>query len=108
MYKPVYKELAKNTYSGYDQPSFIGNLDSQKDKQKDNRKSLETLPLGNEKDQLSPTGLEWAGVDLNHRHTDFQSVALPTELPARELKFSKKKLYCKQIKPDFYRILYNR
>jgi hypothetical protein len=27
---------------------------------------------------------QWAGVDLNHRHTDFQSVALPTELPARK------------------------
>ena len=26
---------------------------------------------------------EWAGADLNRRHTDFQSVALPTELPAR-------------------------
>jgi hypothetical protein len=25
---------------------------------------------------------EWAGADLNRRHTDFQSVALPTELPA--------------------------
>ena len=25
----------------------------------------------------------WAGADLNRRHTDFQSVALPTELPAR-------------------------
>ena len=24
----------------------------------------------------------WAGADLNRRHTDFQSVALPTELPA--------------------------
>ncbi len=25
---------------------------------------------------------QWAGADLNRRHTDFQSVALPTELPA--------------------------
>ena len=24
---------------------------------------------------------DWSGVELNHRHTDFQSVALPTELP---------------------------
>ena len=31
-----------------------------------------------------PRTYEWAGVDLNHRHTDFQSVALPTELPARQ------------------------
>jgi hypothetical protein len=27
---------------------------------------------------------EWAGAELNRRHTDFQSVALPTELPARQ------------------------
>jgi hypothetical protein len=35
-------------------------------------------------DPLSPKkGLkQWAGADLNRRHTDFQSVALPTELPA--------------------------
>jgi hypothetical protein len=33
---------------------------------------------------------EWAGVDLNHRHTDFQSVALPTELPARKNQFPAK------------------
>ena len=26
--------------------------------------------------------MKWAGADLNRRHTDFQSVALPTELPA--------------------------
>ena len=26
---------------------------------------------------------KWAGADLNRRHTDFQSVALPTELPAQ-------------------------
>ncbi len=26
---------------------------------------------------------EWVGADLNRRHTDFQSVALPTELPTR-------------------------
>lgn len=24
---------------------------------------------------------QWVGADLNRRHTDFQSVALPTELP---------------------------
>jgi hypothetical protein len=26
------------------------------------------------------------GAELNHRHTDFQSVALPTELPGRTLR----------------------
>jgi hypothetical protein len=30
---------------------------------------------------LSLSDNEWAGADLNRRHTDFQSVALPTELP---------------------------
>ena len=28
---------------------------------------------------------EWSGAGSNRRHTDFQSVALPTELPDREL-----------------------
>lgn len=27
---------------------------------------------------------KWAGRELNPRHRDFQSLALPTELPARE------------------------
>jgi ketosteroid isomerase-like protein len=27
--------------------------------------------------------LMWPGVELNHRHADFQSAALPTELPGR-------------------------
>src|SRR5205085_2294277 len=27
---------------------------------------------------------EWAGPGLNRRHMDFQSIALPTELPARQ------------------------
>ena len=32
---------------------------------------------------LGPCSIkQWAGADLNRRHTDFQSVALPTELPA--------------------------
>jgi hypothetical protein len=48
---------------------------------------------------------EWAGADLNRRHTDFQSVALPTELPARLLakdKFSKKTLDCKKIQNSIF------
>ena len=27
--------------------------------------------------------MQWAGAELNRRHTDFQSVALPTELPTQ-------------------------
>ena len=30
---------------------------------------------------------QWAGLELNQRHTDFQSVALPTELPARVMSY---------------------
>ncbi len=41
--------------------------------------SSATLGLANPKNRV----FDWAEVDLNHRHTDFQSVALPTELPAR-------------------------
>ena len=29
---------------------------------------------------------EWAGAELNRRHEDFQSSALPTELPAHIMK----------------------
>ena len=29
-----------------------------------------------------PYATHWAEAELNRRHTDFQSVALPTELPA--------------------------
>jgi hypothetical protein len=32
--------------------------------------------------RLTPSFLWWARTELNCRHTDFQSVALPTELPA--------------------------
>ena len=30
---------------------------------------------------------EWSGAGLNRRHTDFQSVALPTELPNQKYRF---------------------
>ncbi len=42
--------------------------------------------LGHEKELMSSSVNQWAGADLNRRHTDFQSVALPTELPARKHK----------------------
>jgi hypothetical protein len=40
---------------------------------------------------LKKPSYEWAGADSNRRHTDFQSVALPTELPARQEQFLKLK-----------------
>ncbi len=47
-------------------------FDSPKKREPKARKSLALISLR-----------EWAEADLNRRHTDFQSVALPTELPAR-------------------------
>jgi hypothetical protein len=45
-------------------------------------------------------------VELNHRHTDFQSVALPPELPTRQPKnkpeFTKTFANCNKNKPFFY------
>jgi hypothetical protein len=49
---------------------------------------------GSDKDSLSLNGIEWAGVELNHRHTDFQSVALPAELPT--LKVKVRLIYCQK------------
>jgi hypothetical protein len=43
-----------------------------------------TVDEYNETDAGSSTGGRWwAGAELNCRHQDFQSCALPTELPAR-------------------------
>ena len=44
---------------------------------------------------------QWAEAELNRRHTDFQSAALPTELPALSFpphKFNKKTSHCKKIR----------
>jgi hypothetical protein len=39
---------------------------------------------------------KWAGAELNRRHTDFQSVALPTELPTRKIdNLPAQEPYCK-------------
>ena len=49
------------------------------------RNCLNNGELATESSCLAALGMEknkWAGADLNRRHTDFQSVALPTELPA--------------------------
>ncbi len=44
----------------------------------------------------------WAEADLNRRHTDFQSVALPTELPARTVSGTpaNRKTHEKSLTPD--------
>jgi hypothetical protein len=43
---------------------------------------IEKPPVGGCKLQK----LKWPGTELNRRHADFQSAALPTELPGRDLK----------------------
>jgi hypothetical protein len=48
---------------------------------------------------------EWAGAELNRRHTDFQSVALPAELPARTMsgktgKLANSRWVCKKKSPQ--------
>ena len=70
-------------YSGFNQSSLIGIESKGENKISNCHKLCETGALGSDKDSLSLNDNEWAGADLNRRHTDFQSVALPTELPAR-------------------------
>ncbi len=36
----------------------------------------------------------WPGAGSNHRHTDFQSAALPTELPGHAKREYSKELFC--------------
>ena len=75
--------LTKNAYSGFNQSSLIGIENKGENKISNCHKLCETEALGSDKDSLSLNDNEWAGAELNRRHTDFQSVALPTELPAR-------------------------
>ena len=83
-YKPAYKKLTKNAYSGFNQSSLVGIENKGENKISNCYKLSEPEALGSDKDSLSLNDTEWAGAELNRRHTDFQSVALPTELPARQ------------------------
>ena len=90
VYQPVYKKLAKNAYSDGRRLSSDGISEGAQTispkQDKGSRKPVQLEGLGTRGQEMSTVGSggkkEWAGVDLNHRHTDFQSVALPTELPA--------------------------
>ena len=39
--------------------------------------------------QMDPDEKWWLGTELNRRHTDFQSAALPTELPSHSKNYEK-------------------
>jgi len=90
--KIAYKKLAKNAY--FDRNQLSSNVTSggaetaPSDQKNDRRKSMHLEGLGTLGQGLSSIDSggkdKWAGADLNRRHTDFQSVALPTELPARQ------------------------
>ena len=92
-YKPAYKKLAKTAYSGCTVLSATDTAQATGaggfNKHNNGSKSRNTADLGSDKTEMSANVIgrktEWAGVESNHRHTDFQSVALPTELPARNL-----------------------
>ena len=60
-------------------------------KKASNRKQLPALELQ-----------QWAGLELNQRHTDFQSVALPAELPALKLLVAKSLSQKPSFRKDAY------
>ncbi len=87
-YKPAYKKLANTAYSGFNLSATIGTNRIKAGGIEKGHISRETGVIGHKKSQLTTNGTgknEWAGADLNRRHTDFQSVALPAELPARNI-----------------------
>ncbi len=55
-YKPAYKKLAKNAYSGWQQSSMIGTQNRGEKQKADFHKSCESGMLGNKKNQMSPSG----------------------------------------------------
>ena len=55
----------------------------------DNSGTIERERLAvNERDSQILTGMWWPGTESNRRHCDFQSHALPTELPGRSERLS--------------------
>jgi hypothetical protein len=89
VYKPVYKELANNAYPDCNQSSSDGTSEGagtgSPEQCPESRKPRQLGGLGTRGQGMSPIvsggKKEWAGVDLNHRHTDFQSVAPASWLP---------------------------
>ncbi len=75
-YKPAYKKLTKNAYSGCQQSSSIG-TQNRKEKQKtDFHKSCEDGMLGNKKSHMSPSGIQRARQDSNLQPSDSKSGTL--------------------------------
>ena len=87
-YKPAYKKLAKNPYFDSHQSSSDGISEGEDAgplvHTGESHKSIHLEGLGTLGQGMSSDGIgckgEWAGVDLNHRHTDFQSVAQKTQV----------------------------
>ncbi len=78
-YKPAYKKLTKNTYSDNNQSSSFDIKRAEKQESVENRKSLETVTLGSESNQLSTPdtgGKNRRRADSNRRITVLQTVAL--------------------------------
>ncbi len=85
-YRPAYRKLTGNGYNGCHRSSL--DVSREKDSPENNsiHKASKYGTLDTEclpKSSGDTKRIEWAEADLNRRHTDFQSVALPTELPAR-------------------------
>jgi len=78
-YKPAYKKLTKNAYSGFNRSSLIDIKQDEKQESIESDKSLESEALGNESNQLSTLGTEKnkrRRADSNRRITVLQTVAL--------------------------------
>jgi hypothetical protein len=57
--------------------------------------------LLNEKRRQFPDAFWWTGRELNPRHMDFQSIALPTELPVRTILRNSEKIESLTIDGNF-------
>jgi len=75
-YKPAYKKLTKNAYSGLKQSSLFGNEKSKTLENATSHKSCENSLLGIRKDQMSLSGLERARQDSNLQPSDSKSATL--------------------------------
>jgi len=105
-YKPAYKKLTKNAFSGIDRSSLVGIEQEKKQESAESSKSLETALLGNESNQLSPpdTGEKnRRRPDSNRRITVLQTVALgllatPPTQKKRPITVHERRPFCNKIR----------